>query len=154
MPNITTNTNIIYILIHSPVQLRMDLACVASVSVWFRSKKRPWKGIFGFEPRVLIAREIKREPKNERRGRGRGRKETFPPRSFTCAIFRAVFDSCSSFFAPKPHRKPTDIGVRAGGARGAAAPPNFGQLRFFGQHEKIWAKPGEINIFYFNLTSA
>ena len=28
-----------------------------------------------------------------------------------------------------------------GGARGAAAPPNFGQLRFFGQREKIWAKP-------------
>ena len=23
-----------------------------------------------------------------------------PPRSFTCAIFRAVFDSCFSFFAP------------------------------------------------------
>ena len=34
-----------------------------------------------------------------------------------------------------------DIGVRTGGARGAAAPPNFGQLRFFGQQEKIWAKP-------------
>ena len=34
------------------------------------------------------------------------------------------------------------IGVRAGGgARGAAAPPNFGQLRFFGQQGKIWAKP-------------
>ena len=33
------------------------------------------------------------------------------------------------------------IGVRAGGARGAAAPPNFGQLRFFEQREKIWAKP-------------
>ena len=33
------------------------------------------------------------------------------------------------------------IDVRAGGARGAAAPPNFGQLRFFGQREKIWAKP-------------
>ena len=34
------------------------------------------------------------------------------------------------------------IGVRAGGgARRAAAPPNFGQLRFFGQREKIWAKP-------------
>ena len=31
-----------------------------------------------------------------------------------------------------------DIGVRA---RGAAAPPNFGQLSFFGQQEKIWAKP-------------
>ena len=27
-----------------------------------------------------------------------------PTRSFTCAIFRAVFDSRSSFFAPKPHR--------------------------------------------------
>ena len=34
-----------------------------------------------------------------------------------------------------------NIGVRAGGARGAAAPPSFGQLRFFGQQEKIWAKP-------------
>ena len=33
------------------------------------------------------------------------------------------------------------IGVRAGGARGAAAPPKFGQLRFFGQREEIWAKP-------------
>ena len=33
------------------------------------------------------------------------------------------------------------IGVRTGGARGAAAPPNFGQLKFFGQQEKIWAKP-------------
>ena len=32
------------------------------------------------------------------------------------------------------------LGVRAGGARGAAAPPKFGQLRFFGQQEKIWAK--------------
>ena len=26
-----------------------------------------------------------------------------PPRSFTYAIFRAVFDSRSSFFSPKPH---------------------------------------------------
>ena len=26
-----------------------DIACVASVSVWFRRKKRPWKGIFGFD---------------------------------------------------------------------------------------------------------
>ena len=64
---------------------RTRLACVASVSVWFRSKNRPWKGIFG-----LTAREMKREPT--------------PPRSFTCAIFLAVFDSCSSFFAPKLHR--------------------------------------------------
>ena len=29
------------------------------------------------------------------------------------------------------------IGVRVGGARGAAAPPNFGQLRFLGQREKF-----------------
>ena len=36
-----------------------------------------------------------------------------------------------------------DIGVRAGGGgpRGAVAPQNFGQLRFFGQREQIWAKP-------------
>ena len=36
------------------------------------------------------------------------------------------------------------IGVRAGGARGPAAPPpppKFGQLRFFGQQEKFWAEP-------------
>ena len=33
------------------------------------------------------------------------------------------------------------IGVRAAGARGAAAPQNFGQLSFFGLQEKIWAKP-------------
>ena len=28
---------------------RTRLACVASFSVWFRSKNRPWKGIFGFD---------------------------------------------------------------------------------------------------------
>ena len=59
------------------------LACVASVSVWFRSKERPRNGILGF---------------------GSARNETrTSPRSFTYAIFRAIFDSCSSFFAPKPH---------------------------------------------------
>ena len=38
----------------------------------------------------------------------------------------------------------TAIGVRVGGggSRGAAAPLNFGQLVFFGQQEKILAKPG------------
>ena len=41
------------------------------------------------------------------------------------------------------------IGVRAGGTRGAAAPPNFGQLRFFGQREKIWAKPVLIDVSMF-----
>ena len=45
------------------------------------------------------------------------------------------------------------IGVRAGGARGAEASPNFTQLRLFRQQEKIWVEPvfKEINIFYFNL---
>ena len=50
------------------------LACAASVSVWFRSKERPTKGIFGL---------------------GHARNETR-------TIF-AVYDSRSSFFAPKPH---------------------------------------------------
>ena len=42
------------------------------------------------------------------------------------------------------------IGVRAGGARGAAAPPKFGQLRFFGQQEKTWAKPvfKDVSMFF------
>ena len=44
------------------------------------------------------------------------------------------------------------IGVRAGGARGAAAPPNFGQLRFFGQQEKIWAKPTFKNVSCFFMS--
>ena len=50
------------------------IACVASVSVWFRSKGRPRNTRFS----VLAAREMKQEPKNESgaRGRGRGRKET------------------------------------------------------------------------------
>ena len=35
-----------------------------------------------------------------------------PPRSFTCAIFRAVFDSCSSFFTPNPHRSACYAGYK------------------------------------------
>ena len=34
-----------------------------------------------------------------------------------------------------------NIGVRAGGRGRLQPPPKFGQLRFFGQQEKIWAKP-------------
>ena len=37
-------------------------------------------------------------------------------------------------FLPFNHRRTG----RGGGARAAAAPPNFGQLRFFGQHEKVF----------------
>ena len=51
------------------------LKCIASVSIWFRSKERPRNGIFGFWPRE------KCPP---------------PPCCFTWPIFRAVFDSRSS----------------------------------------------------------
>ena len=44
----------------------MRIACVASVSVWFWSKRDRGRGFS-----VLIAREMKQEPKNERGGRGR-----------------------------------------------------------------------------------
>ena len=63
---------------------RGSIVCLASVSVWFRSKERPWNGILGF-------------------GRARNETRSTPTRFFTCAIFRAVFDSRFSFFAPKPH---------------------------------------------------
>ena len=42
--------------------------------------------------------------KKLKRGEGEGKEGRTPPSSFTCAIFRAVFDSCCSFFAPEPHR--------------------------------------------------
>ena len=71
------------------------LACVASVSVWFRTKGRPRNGILGFG-----------RARNETRAKkwkwGEGEGPSLP-RSFTYAIFRAVFDSRSSCFAPKPH---------------------------------------------------
>ena len=81
-----------------------EIACVASVSVWCLSKKRPWKGIFGFDR----ARNETRTKKGKR-GEGKGKERNLPffpnpSRSFTCAIFRSVFDSCSSFFTPKQHR--------------------------------------------------
>ena len=50
-------------------------------------------------------------PKKWKREEGEGKKAFLllssppPPRSFACAIFGAIFDSCSSFVAPKPHRK-------------------------------------------------
>ena len=78
------------------------LACVASVSVWFRSKERPRNGILGFGP----ARNETRAKKMKVGGGGReGRKlsSPTPPSSLTGAIFRSVLDSRSSLFAPKPH---------------------------------------------------
>ena len=41
------------------------------------------------------------------------------------------------------------IGVRAGGARGAAAPQILGNSDFFGQQEKIWAKAAFKDVFTF-----
>ena len=43
-----------------------------------------------------------------------------PPRSFTCAIRRSVFDSRSSFFAPKPHRNACYAGYVLTGFRDPA----------------------------------
>ena len=48
------------------------VACVASVSVWFRSQERPRNGILGFGR----ARNETRAQKNESGGRGKGKKET------------------------------------------------------------------------------
>ena len=61
---------------HSKIRTIENLACVASVSVWLRSKERMRNGIFGFG---FV-------------------------RNDTRAIFCAVFDSFSSFFAHKLHR--------------------------------------------------
>ena len=52
-----------------------------------------------------------------------------------------VWNAGAASWTQRENYRSMYIGVRAGGARGAAAPPNFGQLRFFGQLEKIWAKP-------------
>jgi len=53
--------------------LKLNVACVASVSVGFGSKERPRNGIFG----VFPARKMGREPKNE--GWDRGNEGTFVP---------------------------------------------------------------------------
>ena len=76
------------------------LACVASVSMGFGNKERPRNGIFG----VFPARKMGREPKSERGGRGRGRKETnlsFPPPSSPSFLFLAH----APFFARPKNRK-------------------------------------------------
>ena len=60
---------------------------VTSVSVWFQSKRKTEERDFRFWQREKC-NDIKKTPL-----------------SFTCAIFRAVFDPSSSFFSPKPHRE-------------------------------------------------
>ena len=74
------------------------LACVASVSVWFRSKERPRNGILGFGR----ARNETRA-KQWKWGRGRGRKETFFPtpsplfylRHFSRGLWLSLLVLCS-----------------------------------------------------------
>ena len=63
------------------------VACVASVSVWFRSKESRGTGFS-----VLAAREMKQEPKNESggRGRGRGRKETLSDKPLDFENLRVI----------------------------------------------------------------
>ena len=56
-----------------------------------------------------------------------------------------TFGKLSVFYKTHKHGRM----ARGGGASGAAAPPNFGQLRFFGQQEKIWAKPVFKNVSMF-----
>ena len=72
----------IFVCLKTNTSFCLRLACVASVSVWFGSKEIPRKGILG----------------NDR------------ARNKTRAIFRAVFDSHSSFFSPKPHRNACYVG--------------------------------------------
>ena len=55
------------------------LACVASVSVWFRSKKRPWKGIFGFDRARNETRRKNKRGGGEGEGRFKERKESLLP---------------------------------------------------------------------------
>ena len=72
--------------------------CVASVSVWFRSKERPRNGILGFGR----ARNETRA-KKMKVGEGEGKEGTFlssPPHP--SSFIGAILDSRSSFFAPKP----------------------------------------------------
>ena len=63
-------------------------------------QRKTEEGDFRFWPRE----KWNESQKKKEGGGGRGRKETFfptPPRSFSCDIFRAVFNSRSSFFAQK-----------------------------------------------------
>ena len=75
--------------------LILFIACVASVSVWFRSKKRPKNDA---RNKILGFGRARKETsaKKWKRGRGRGRKKVSflssspPPHSFACAILTLV----------------------------------------------------------------
>ena len=91
-------------------------ACIASVSVWFRSKERPRNGILDFGR----ARNETRA-KKMKVGEGEGKEgNAFPsflphplPALLLAPFFARVLDSRSSFFAPKPHGNACYAGYRS-----------------------------------------
>ena len=96
------------------------IARVASLSVWFRNKERPRNEILGF---------------------GRARHET---RAIKCAILRALFDSGSSFFAPKPHLN----ACYAGQTRNALNISfSFSFFLFLRREKYSWHKEGWVGEF-------
>ena len=87
----------------------MSLACVASVSVWFRSKEKPRKGTFGFgrarnetRPALLLAPLFSRSLACLV-GVERGRCFSPPPLPFL-RLPRRLRGLWLSFFSAKPHR--------------------------------------------------
>ena len=64
------------------------LACVASVSVWFRSKERPGNGILGFG---RARNETRAKKVKEGGGGGEGRKETFLPDPLPAVLLAPFF---------------------------------------------------------------
>ena len=60
------------------------------------------------------------------------------PSRYIHEVFKTSFPRIKGavFYTLEDHRR-----TGRGGEGGCSPPPNFGQLRFFGQHEKIWAKP-------------
>ena len=70
-------------------------------------------------------------------GEGKGKKGFLllssppPPRSFACAIFRALFDSRSSFFSPRPHSNACYAGYLVGNPGGqVGGTPGNGKVFF------------------------
>ena len=72
------------------------LACVASISVWFRSKTRPRNRIFCFGPMRIETRA-----KKWKRGKGKEGNPTSPFFSNPSPLFYSCHFSHSLFFTPK-----------------------------------------------------
>ena len=92
------------------------IACVASVSVCFRSKEIQRKGTFGID-RARNETRAKKWKRGE--GEGEGFLPFFPTRSplFYLRHFSHGLDSRSSFFSPKTHRNACYAGYDTDGSR-------------------------------------